>query len=481
MLAHPVIGAQTELWCDASNIAVGAVLVQLQKGLWRPLAFWSKQLNRAQMNYSATDRELLAISYAVDHFRSHIEGQPITVRTDHLPLIGSLKKAADTDLPIPRRHLNRISQFIDHVRHLKGKRNGLADAMSRIVLVQGEKDTWSSADVNRDSCGIINQLPCDDDISTSLDEPLVDESFVDCLKKCQSINTEDCGDCCSAKACQAVFGVSDSHIKYHTPSPVDFRREQDADLNLQKWIKRHLNTDTPFHPELVNAGETSIWVDAKDKQPRILVPTSLQHSVFDSVHQLVHPTFKAGYKLIKQKYWWSGMSKDISKWSLSCKPCQLAKIHRHVKAPLHHLPPPTDRFSHIHVDLVGPLPQCEGKNMLLTVIDRWTSWPEAYPLSSTGDGASSQACAKLIVREWIPRFGVPDVITSYRGPQFTLALWVSLCLIMGMKRDMTTAYHPQHNGKIERWHRSFKNVLRARLLGHHRWVPELPWVLLGLR
>ena len=158
-----------------------------------------------------------------------------------------------------------------------------------------------------------------------------------------------------------MFGVSDSHIKCHTPSPVDFRREQDTDLNLQKWIKRHLNTDTPFHPELVNAGETSIWVDAKDKQPRILVPTSLQHSVFDSVHQLAHPTFKAGYKLIKQKYWWSGMSKDISKRSLSCKPCQLAKIHRHVKAPLHHLPPPTNRFSHIHVDLVGPLPQCEGK------------------------------------------------------------------------------------------------------------------------
>ena len=79
--------------------------------------------------------------------------------------------------------LNRILQFIDHVRHLKGKCNGLADAMSHIVLVQGEKDTWSSADVNRDSCGIINQLPCHDDISTSLDEPLVDESFVDCLKK----------------------------------------------------------------------------------------------------------------------------------------------------------------------------------------------------------------------------------------------------------------------------------------------------------
>ena len=123
----------------------------------------------------------------------------------------------------------------------------------------------SSADVNRDSCGIINQLPCDDNINTSLDEPLVDESFVDCLKKCQSINTEDCGDSCSARACLVVFGVSDSHIKCHTPSLVDLRREQDVDLNLHKWIK-------PLHPELVNAGETSIWVDTKINNPEYWYP-----------------------------------------------------------------------------------------------------------------------------------------------------------------------------------------------------------------
>jgi len=133
MLAHPISGAMTELWCDASNIAVGAVLVQRQNGFWRPLAFWSKQLNNAQMNYSATDRELLAVSYAVDNFCSHIEGQPFTVRTDHLPLVGSLRKAADTALPIPRRHLNRIAQFIDDVKYLSGCQNNLADAMSLFV------------------------------------------------------------------------------------------------------------------------------------------------------------------------------------------------------------------------------------------------------------------------------------------------------------------------------------------------------------
>ena len=65
------------------------------------------------------------------------------------------------------------------------------------------------------------------------------------------------------------------------------------------------------------------------------------------------------------------MGKDVSKWSRSCIACQLTKIHTHIKTPFEQLPAPTKRFSHIHVDLVGPLTSCEGKNMLFTVIDRW--------------------------------------------------------------------------------------------------------------
>ena len=68
LLVHPLANAPTEIWCDASNVAVGAVLVQFQCGMWKPLGFWSRQLNNAQRNYSTTDRELLAVSYSVDKF-----------------------------------------------------------------------------------------------------------------------------------------------------------------------------------------------------------------------------------------------------------------------------------------------------------------------------------------------------------------------------------------------------------------------------
>ena len=227
----------------------------------------------------------------------------------------------------------------------------------------------------------------------------------------------------------------------------------------------------------MNTGECDVWVDDVKDKCRILVPKLLQRRVFDNVHQLAHTKFKASYKINGKDYWWPGMSKDIANWTKSCVACQISKIDTHTKSPLHKLPPPTNRFSHIHVDLVGPLPPSENKNMLLTVIDRWTSWPEAYPLSSSGEAASSSVCAKMLIREWIPRFGVPDIITSDRGSQFVS----QLCTLMGIKRDPTTAYHPQHNGELERWHRSLKNALRARLQSKRTWVQELPWVLLGLR
>ena len=98
-----------------------------------------------------------------------------------------------------------------------------------------------------------------------------------------------------------------------------------------------------------------------------------------------------------------------------------------------------------------------------------------------GDAANAKAYAKVLVREWLSRWGVPDIMTSDRGSQFVSYLWLVVCSLVGIARDPTKSYHPQHNGKIERMHISLKNSLRARLLGRVNWLSELPWVVLGLR
>ena len=71
-------------------------------------------------------------------------------------------------------------------------------------------------------------------------------------------------------------------------------------------------------------------------------------------------------------------------------------------------------------------------------------------------------------------------MTSDRGTQFTSELWSAMCNLLGTELHQTTAYHPQSNGLVERFHRNMKASLKARLDGPH-WMDELPWVLLGTR
>jgi transposase InsO family protein len=153
------------------------------------------------------------------------------------------------------------------------------------------------------------------------------------------------------------------------------------------------------------------------------------------------------------------------------------KVNASVHTPVQPIEVPTKRFSHIHVDIVGPLPATAGGfSYLFTVVDRSTRWPEAIPLKgiSTGD------CIEAFLAGWVGRFGIPTTMTSDRGVQFTSAVWQNMCNQLGIQHKLTTAYHPQANGMVERFHRQLKASLRARLFDQ-QWMEHLPWVLLGLR
>jgi len=71
------------------------------------------------------------------------------------------------------------------------------------------------------------------------------------------------------------------------------------------------------------------------------------------------------------------------------------------------------------------------------------------------------------------------VVTSDKGVQFTSAVWNGLCQKLGIAHKLTTSYHPQANGLVERFHRQLKESLRGRL-ENGDWYSHLPWVM-GVR
>ena len=116
------------------------------------------------------------------------------------------------------------------------------------------------------------------------------------------------------------------------------------------------------------------------------------------------------------------------------------------------------KFTHVPVDLVGPLPVTAAVHThLLTVVDRCTWWPETVPMRST----TAEACADTFALNWAAVWCAPYHIAMDRGAQFTSSVWECMCSKLGAKHILTKAYHPQSNGMVERFHRQLKKLLKV--------------------
>lgn len=258
--------------------------------------------------------------------------------------------------------------------------------------------------------------------------------------------------------------------------PIDYQSlasAQETDSELQELLK----TGSTLKLERVRVDEQNLQVycDTSTHSPRPFITTSFRRQVFDSLHNLSHPGAKATTKMVTQRYVWPGIRRDCRQWVKECQQCQCSKVTRHTSAPLQQFEPPSARFRHVHLDLIGPLPLCSGHRYCLTIVDRFTRWPEAYPLQDM----TAETCATALISGWISRFGCPEHITTDRGRQFESHTFKALAAMISATHHTTTSYHPAANGLVERLHRQLKAAITCHASSN--WVEVLPWVLLGIR
>lgn len=228
-------------------------------------------------------------------------------------------------------------------------------------------------------------------------------------------------------------------------------------------------------PFLMSPKSTELWCDTSTDIVRPYVPKDFRHTIFRTFHNLSHPGVKATVDLVKKRFTWKDLKKDVSNFTRACEQCQKSKVHRHTKSPIGNFPIPQCRFSHVHIDIVGPLPPSRGQRYCLTCIDRFSRWPEVFPIPDQ----TANTIAETFYSGWISRFGVPTTITSDQGRQFESDLFKSLSAFLGAHKTRTTAYNPAANGMIERFHRQLKSAIRC--YATDRWTEVLPTILLGIR
>ena len=136
-----------------------------------PIAFFSKKLSPAERKYSAFDRELLAIYSSIIHFKHYIEGRNFTIWTDHKPLTYAMASLAERS-PRQTRHLSFITEFSTDIRHIKGVKNEVADALSRIESVEDAAqvcalEVFSYEELSREqqSCPELQAMATDESVT----------------------------------------------------------------------------------------------------------------------------------------------------------------------------------------------------------------------------------------------------------------------------------------------------------------------------
>ncbi|CAF1425819.1 unnamed protein product [Adineta ricciae] len=419
---------------DACAYGLGAVLAQEYDNKKFVIAYASRTLSSAERNYSATEREALAIVWATKHYRPYIEGMEIIVRSD-CQALQWLKEAKDITGRLARWAMHLAAFQIKEIKYKPGTANTNSDSLSRYP----QESTSNNYDEITEIQAVIN-------------------------------------------------------IWENTNMLDNIRQEQQNDTKLKSIIDDLRASGTPtFSPVrspyvLVNDLLYKIRNTIKNQDHRIIsnkhllvIPASMRKKLIEWAHD--HPM--AGHAgrtktihRLSSRVFWPALRKDVYKYVQGCISCQQFKYNTQPLSMPMQLHMVTEPWHTIGVDIMGPFPITQRqKQYLLVVVDYFTRWVELFPLRTT----TSNTIANVLVDQVFCRYGTPFFILSDNGPQFIAELFSEVLKSLRMGHKLTANYHPQTN-MTERVNRTLKQQIRIYAQQNHKaWDAEIQKLAFAIR
>ena len=424
---------------DASDYQVGCALMQEHEDKTRhPVGYWSRTLNPAERNYSASERECLAVVWALTILRPYLERTRFMVYTDHEALKWLLN-LSDTEAHgrLARWRL-RLAEFDFEVAYKKGAKNTIADALSRLET-EGETPSLRPED----------DLPC----------------FPQ-QRPPASSNTEQRPVSRDNKGAVCTIAADPSSVE--TISIEEFVTEQSTDpfcAQQRKLLDAAPEDAKPSH-YTINEEGLLVRESPLDRAKQIVVPQALQPRLMHLQHVppiAGHVGGRRMYATMRQHFYWPLMASDTYNFVRQCDACAREQLATHRKASKLKLFPAKAPLESVAIDLLGPLPTTtRGHKYILVITCRYSKLTKTVPLRTI----TAYAVAKAFCEHWVFVYGPPVTLLSDNGKQFVAKFFLAVCKILGTRNVFTTTYHPQTNGQTERFNRTLKAALRQYIAEH---------------
>ena len=195
-------------------------------------------------------------------------------------------------------------------------------------------------------------------------------------------------------------------------------------------------------------------------QLRMVVLKHLVEQALVEVHDGVAGAHFGGMQSlmkIKARFRRPGTTKEVHCYCDRCLTCANCKPRAKPRAPLWSFTS-GNPMQHIHIDILAPFPRSRrGNRYILTVPCSLTYRAEVFAMSNQRATTS----AKVLVRNWIYRFGVPDSIHSDQGRNFESKTFSDMCYLLSIKKTLTSAYYPEDNGQVENMHKNLKEHVES--------------------
>ena len=448
LLAYPNHNLPFHIYTDASDYQMGAAIIQNN----RPVAYWSRKLNAAQQNYSTIEKELLAVVYCLQEFRSMLLGADLTVFTDHKNLTF---KTFNTQRVL--RWRLAIEDFAPTFRYIEGKNNVLADCFSRLPRMESTAEGKNSKrPTNKGK--VINF----EKIETTKDEE--EDSF---LGACRF-------KCCREKYTPDSFSffvdepeMFESFLNYpplqQMQCPVTIQNIQQHQFEDEELNNRRRENPMRFPVREIEGRQVICYRANLDGEPgewKIALPTAiLDDVIFWYHHTLGHCGTNRLYDTLRAHFTFPRLKEYCA--AFRCTQCQKNKL---LGAGYGDLPPreaPLMPWNEVAVDLIGPWTMdIQGEAVkfdALTCVDTVTNLTEIIILNNR----TSHHVAQQFENCWLSRYPRPNRCVHDNGGEFTGQAFQELLQRAGIQDVSTTSYNPQANAICERMHQTIGNVLRT--------------------